>query len=206
MEHERTQLLRVDVGILGTAALLTCLGGCYAPSHIAAATDVDGTEGDTGSDSTTALHDSDDSAASIEPSTHAVAILFVMDTRGTMGPAQARLAAGAPTLFGRLDELAGDWRSGFTTTDNGHPFCHDTSPEAGALQLSSCRSRLGEFLSERVFRPLLLVLGETEHVLLGSMHHIASDGWSTGVLVREVGALYAALAAGRPSPLPELPV
>ena len=38
------------------------------------------------------------------------------------------------------------------------------------------------------------------------MHHIASDGWSMGILVREVAALYAAFAAGRPSPLPELPV
>ncbi len=38
------------------------------------------------------------------------------------------------------------------------------------------------------------------------MHHIASDGWSMGILVREVTALYAAFAAGRPSPLPELPV
>ena len=38
------------------------------------------------------------------------------------------------------------------------------------------------------------------------MHHIASDGWSMGILVREVAALYAAFAEGRPSPLPELPV
>ncbi len=38
------------------------------------------------------------------------------------------------------------------------------------------------------------------------MHHIVSDGWSMGVLVREVAALYAAFLEGRPSPLPELPV
>ena len=42
----------------------------------------------------------------------------------------------------------------------------------------------------------------TEHVLLLTMHHIVSDGWSMGVLVRELAALYAAFAAGRPSPLP----
>ena len=38
------------------------------------------------------------------------------------------------------------------------------------------------------------------------MHHIVSDGWSMGVLMRELAALYAAFAAGRPSPLPALPV
>src|SRR6185369_9795019 len=48
-----------------------------------------------------------------------------------------------------------------------------------------------------------------DHAVLLTMHHIASDGWSMGILVREVVALYAALSedtAGRPSPLPELPV
>ncbi|HEX3529114.1 MAG TPA: amino acid adenylation domain-containing protein, partial [Thermoanaerobaculia bacterium] len=49
-------------------------------------------------------------------------------------------------------------------------------------------------------------LDETEHMLLLAMHHIVSDGWSLGVLVREVTALYTAFAAEQPSPLPELPV
>ncbi|MGE6764073.1 amino acid adenylation domain-containing protein, partial [Corallococcus interemptor] len=55
-----------------------------------------------------------------------------------------------------------------------------------------------------LIRAGLLQLGSTEHVLLITMHHIVSDGWSLGVLIREVGALYAAFAEGRPSPLPEL--
>ena len=38
------------------------------------------------------------------------------------------------------------------------------------------------------------------------MHHIASDMWSTGVLVREVALLYEAFSEGRPSPLEELPI
>src|SRR6185369_6447498 len=38
------------------------------------------------------------------------------------------------------------------------------------------------------------------------MHHIVSDGWSMGVLVKEIGALYSAFLAGQPSPLPELPI
>ncbi|HKH45888.1 MAG TPA: amino acid adenylation domain-containing protein, partial [Thermoanaerobaculia bacterium] len=57
-----------------------------------------------------------------------------------------------------------------------------------------------------LLRAGLLRLDETEHVLLVVLHHIVSDGWSMGVLVREVTALYAAFAAGLPSPLPELPV
>jgi amino acid adenylation domain-containing protein/non-ribosomal peptide synthase protein (TIGR01720 family) len=50
----------------------------------------------------------------------------------------------------------------------------------------------------------LLRLGRAEHVLLFTMHHIVSDGWSTGIFVRELVALYQAFLAGRPSPLPEL--
>jgi hypothetical protein len=43
-------------------------------------------------------------------------------------------------------------------------------------------------------------------VLLLTMHHIVCDGWSRGILVAEMNALYAAFAAGRPSPLPPLAV
>uniref|UniRef100_UPI003B3A4898 amino acid adenylation domain-containing protein n=1 Tax=Longimicrobium sp. TaxID=2029185 RepID=UPI003B3A4898 len=57
-----------------------------------------------------------------------------------------------------------------------------------------------------LFRPALLRLGGEDHVLLLSMHHIVSDGWSTGVLFRELSALYAAYREGRESPLPELAV
>ncbi|MFL5539509.1 MAG: amino acid adenylation domain-containing protein, partial [Longimicrobiaceae bacterium] len=57
-----------------------------------------------------------------------------------------------------------------------------------------------------LFRAALLRLGEEDHVLLLSMHHIVSDGWSMGVLFRELSALYAAYREGRESPLPELAV
>ncbi|MFL5538401.1 MAG: condensation domain-containing protein, partial [Longimicrobiaceae bacterium] len=57
-----------------------------------------------------------------------------------------------------------------------------------------------------LFRAALLRLGAEDHVLLLSMHHIVSDGWSMGVLSREVSALYAAYREGRESPLPELAV
>jgi amino acid adenylation domain-containing protein len=57
-----------------------------------------------------------------------------------------------------------------------------------------------------LLRLLLLRLGEDEWQLLLVVHHIVCDGWSLGVLVREIMALYAAFAHRRPSPLPELPV
>ncbi|HEX9936857.1 MAG TPA: amino acid adenylation domain-containing protein, partial [Longimicrobium sp.] len=57
-----------------------------------------------------------------------------------------------------------------------------------------------------LFRAALLRLGEEDHVLLLSMHHVVSDGWSMGVLFRELSALYAAYREGRESPLPELAV
>src|SRR5271156_1033553 len=39
-------------------------------------------------------------------------------------------------------------------------------------------------------RPLLIELGDNDHLLLLTMHHIASDGWSAGVLMRDLSALY----------------
>ncbi|MGD2147998.1 MAG: condensation domain-containing protein, partial [Anaerolineae bacterium] len=57
-----------------------------------------------------------------------------------------------------------------------------------------------------LLRCALLRLQEQEHVLLSTMHHIVSDGWSRGVFLRELSTLYGAFRAGRPSGLPELPV
>ncbi|HYO62150.1 MAG TPA: amino acid adenylation domain-containing protein, partial [Pyrinomonadaceae bacterium] len=55
-------------------------------------------------------------------------------------------------------------------------------------------------------RASLLKLTEQEHLLLLTMHHIISDGWSMGVLVREVAALYEGYSRGGESPLAELAV
>lgn len=57
-----------------------------------------------------------------------------------------------------------------------------------------------------LLRVRLLKLGDREHVALLTMHHIISDGWSMGVLIREIATLYAAFSQGLPSPLPELPI
>jgi amino acid adenylation domain-containing protein len=57
-----------------------------------------------------------------------------------------------------------------------------------------------------LFRAVLRKVSEEDWRLFVDMHHIVSDGWSMGILVREAAALYEAFSQGRPSPLPELPV
>ncbi|MBA2675111.1 non-ribosomal peptide synthetase, partial [Ramlibacter sp.] len=83
-------------------------------------------------------------------------------------------------------------------------------PEQGARQARALAQaeaqRPFDLASGPLVRAQLLKLAQEEHVLLFTVHHIVSDGWSMGVLVREVGALYAAYAQGRPTPLDPLPV
>ncbi|HEU0052259.1 MAG TPA: condensation domain-containing protein, partial [Longimicrobium sp.] len=69
--------------------------------------------------------------------------------------------------------------------------------EAGAL-----------FYLERgpLIRGRLIRLREDDHLLLVTMHHIVSDGWSMGVFTRELGALFDAFQRGEPDPLPPLAV
>ncbi|HEY0783369.1 MAG TPA: condensation domain-containing protein, partial [Thermoanaerobaculia bacterium] len=57
-----------------------------------------------------------------------------------------------------------------------------------------------------LFRAELLRLGLESSILFIGMPHIVSDGWSIGLLTNELAAHYGAFVAGRPSPLPELPV
>ncbi|WP_154640659.1 non-ribosomal peptide synthetase, partial [Serratia marcescens] len=53
-------------------------------------------------------------------------------------------------------------------------------------------------------RAALIRLADEEHLFLLTCHHIISDGWSTGILLRELGALYGALRRGDADPLPPL--
>src|SRR6185436_10355259 len=82
--------------------------------------------------------------------------------------------------------------------------------EAESRRLAAAEARrpfdLGDPRGGLMLRATLLRQGAERHTILLTMHHVASDGWSMGVLVREIGALYAAFAAGQPSPLPELTV
>jgi amino acid adenylation domain-containing protein len=83
--------------------------------------------------------------------------------------------------------------------------------EAEALRLAREEAALPFDLAQGPLfrtRRLRLPLGDhgEESLLLATMHHIISDGWSMSVLVREIGALYTAFSGGLPSPLPELPI
>src|SRR6185369_7128390 len=57
-----------------------------------------------------------------------------------------------------------------------------------------------------LLRATLLRLAAGEHILLLTMHHIISDGWSLGLLVKEMAVLYQAFSHERPSPLPPLEI
>ncbi|MEH1884258.1 amino acid adenylation domain-containing protein [Nostoc sp.] len=70
-----------------------------------------------------------------------------------------------------------------------------------------------DLADEPLVRATLVVLSETEHVLLLCIHHIVSDGWSMGVFVQELEALYNAYSQDQPSlrdatrtPLASLPI
>ena len=79
-----------------------------------------------------------------------------------------------------------------STAEATRPFDLSRDPMLRATLL-----RLSHSVSNRIDRQYLLLL---------TLHHIASDGWSLGLLVRELAALYEAFSQARPSPLPDLPI
>jgi amino acid adenylation domain-containing protein len=72
--------------------------------------------------------------------------------------------------------------------------------------LNQASRRPFDLADDGLLRVSLLQLAEQEHVLSLTMHHIISDGWSMGVLFREISELYEAFVNGRPSPLADLPI
>ncbi len=79
--------------------------------------------------------------------------------------------------------------------------------EPEALRRAAAEARVPFDLTRGdLLRVTLYRTDDEQHVMLLAVHHIVSDGWSMGVLVAEVTALYTAFAQGQPSPLPELPV
>ncbi len=79
--------------------------------------------------------------------------------------------------------------------------------DASVQRLATEESRtVFDLECDPLLRASLLRLGAEDHVLLLTMHHIVSDGWSIGVLLRELAILYENLSGGNVPHLPELPV
>ncbi|MEW5928457.1 MAG: amino acid adenylation domain-containing protein, partial [Gemmatimonadota bacterium] len=154
----------------------------------------------------------------LEPGNAAYNIPFALRLRGR--PDVPALRAGLDELVRRHETL----RTTFAERPDGpvqvvHPPARVPLPVAdlGGLPGAERESRAGRLAAEEALRPFdlargpllrgtLLRLGEDDHVLCFTLHHVVGDGWSTGVLVREVSALYAAFSRGETPRLPELPV
>ncbi len=119
-------------------------------------------------------------------------------------------------LYARHEAL----RSRFVTVE-GQPQAHILPADALPLTVHDLRGRqdaqsqarqLAQRLTEAPFdltqgplvRAALIRLADEEHLFLLTCHHIISDGWSTGILLRELGALYGAFRRGDGDPLPPL--
>ena len=81
----------------------------------------------------------------------------------------------------------------------------DREAEAAAI-LTEESQRPFDLSSGPLLRAVLLRLDDHEHILLITIHHIVYDGWSGGILRRELSVLYEAFSEDKPSPLPELAI
>ncbi len=109
---------------------------------------------------------------------------------GTVGPVQ-HVAAAAP-----LKLTLADLRGLPAAAREREALAHAAAEAARPFDLST-----GPPLRARLLR-----LAEGDHLLLVTIHHIVSDGWSMGLFVRELNALYESQRGGEPSPLRELPI
>ena len=83
----------------------------------------------------------------------------------------------------------------------------ETERQARVMQLATREAQRPFDLAEApLLRGMLLRLDVAEHLLLFTMHHIVTDGWSMGVLIHELTAIYTAGDRDRSSQLPELPI
>ncbi|MEH2381704.1 MAG: amino acid adenylation domain-containing protein [Nostoc sp.] len=98
---------------------------------------------------------------------------------------------------------ASDWQ--MTTIDLQALSANQRETEIQSLATTEAAKPFN-LATDSLIRGTLLALSDSEHVLLLTMHHIVSDGWSIGVFIQELTTLYYAFVEGKPSPLPELPI
>ncbi|PKV11643.1 non-ribosomal peptide synthetase [Xanthomonas prunicola] len=92
---------------------------------------------------------------------------------------------------------------GFPCSEHDLSTCPDPEAQARLHAEQEIQTRF-DMARHTLARGQLLRLGEDDHVLLVTLHHLVSDGWSMGLLVRELSTLYTAFAQGQPDPLPPL--
>ncbi|MDF5734350.1 MULTISPECIES: non-ribosomal peptide synthetase [unclassified Nostoc] len=109
-------------------------------------------------------------------------------------------------------------RTNFITSLDGSPIQVIGTPRPVELKMIQVAEEQVEYLlnqeaqrpfnleSDLMLRATLIQVDEQEHILLLVMHHIASDGWSIGILWQQLAAVYQAFLSGKPSPLPKLPI
>ncbi|GAA0705867.1 hypothetical protein GCM10009548_93900 [Streptomyces malaysiensis subsp. malaysiensis] len=81
---------------------------------------------------------------------------------------------------------------------------HVTAEDAAADAIRAELARPFDLTGGTLLRAVLVRIAEDEHLLLLILHHIAGDGWSFDLLVRELSALYTELAGGPVAVLPEI--
>jgi amino acid adenylation domain-containing protein len=125
-----------------------------------------------------------------------------------------RIVSRHESLRTRIVDIRGEPAQTFASTDMGFTLRYqDLSDQDPAARSVTVARVCSEEASERfdlssgpLIRGRLLRLASNEHVLLLTKHHIVSDGWSVGVLVRELSALYTAFCRGHADPLQPLPI
>jgi amino acid adenylation domain-containing protein len=147
-----------------------------------------------------------------EPGTATYNLPLAVRVRGALDV--AALASAVSGLIARHEAL----RTTFAERE-GEPVqvIHAAAPVAVRVEELGAGETVAAWVAAEVMQPFelsvgplvrvrLLRVGAAEHVVVLTMHHIVSDGWSVGVVVRELSALYAAARAGTPAALPAVAV
>ena len=86
-----------------------------------------------------------------------------------------------------------------------HEVAHDAMSFV-ATEITKRIEQPFDLQSGPLLRAGIFCIHETEHIFFQIFHHSVFDGWSTGVLLRELAVLYEAFLQGKASPLPPLPI
>ncbi|GAA3507035.1 amino acid adenylation domain-containing protein [Streptomyces showdoensis] len=132
----------------------------------------------------------------LDPASPVYNVPLALRLRGPLDP--DRLSRALGTLVGRHESL----RTRFVTVDGVPVQVADPAPESWPLPvtavhpdavpeaLAEAATRPFDLAADRLLRTELLRLGPAEHVLVLCTHHVIADGWSAGVLLDELAALY----------------